>query len=423
MKKLLLKITDACRPALKKIFPASFLRAVKTKIYKNTFSDFSEVKLLPPQPDNFVRGVNLITNIRVDSGVGQGSRMAARSLCHSGEPFGIYNTGYPREESMTDTSCDAYLTEEIPYGVNLVYVNYQEYGEVFYHLGRSFFDRKYNIAFWVWELEEFPKVWTGCMDLVDEIWTPSEHSAAGMRKHTTKPVKVMPHAVTAPCDEEADRKWFGLPEDKFLYLAAYDSGSGMMRKNPQAVVESFQKAFSPTDKRVGLVIKISGKAHKDRELLEKTFAEYDNIYFIDKTLSRGQMNSLIRCADVYVSLHRAEGFGLVMAEAMLLGTPCIATNWSANVEFMGPDRACMVDYTLTQVPGEVELFGGEGRWADADTDCAAACMKRLLEDSSFYEKLRGAGQAYVREHLSPERIGERMGQRLREIYDEIGKEK
>ena len=93
-----------------------------------------------------------------------------------------------------------------------------------------------------------------------------------------------------------------------------------------------------------------------KKKIQNVLDGYTNVYLIEGTLNRDQVNSLTKCVDVVVSLHRAEGFGLVLAEAMLLGTPTIATNWSSNTEFMNKDVACMVDYKLITIERDIPPF-------------------------------------------------------------------
>ena len=319
---------------------------------------------------------------------------------------------------MTEHEFDAKFSDELPYDINLLHINAHEFTVSYMQLGKQVWDYRYNIAFWLWELEEFPAEWIDCISIVDEIWTPAEFVSNSIRKVTDKPVHTIPYHVTAPTDDKYDRAYFGLPEDKFLFLMMYDNGSMMERKNPLGTLEAFKRAFGKENDEVGLVIKISGNAKEDMEKICEFFDGYTNIYFMTEMLTKIEVNSLLRDVDVFVSLHRAEGFGLGMAEAMLNGTPCIATNWSANTEFMDEKSACMVDYQLIELTEDIGPFKAGNRWADADVAQAAEYMKRLYADKAFYDIIKNNALSHINEVLSEERITVMMRERVEAIRKE-----
>lgn len=410
-----IKITDALKPVLVRIIPLEYLsRAKKAYMNRNT-ARLKDVKIEPYQPGRYAKGVNLIGNIRADSGLGQSSRLVAAQLEASGIDFTIREHHISENFSMTDHSFDGQITEEIPYDVNLIHINAHEFTISYMQLGKQVWDYRYNIAFWLWELETFPQEWVDCISIVDEIWTPAEFVSSSLRKVTDKPVYTIPYHVTAPTDEKYDRDYFHLPKDKFLFLMMYDNGSMMERKNPLGTLEAFKQAFDKENTEVGLVIKIAGDADEDMEKIRQFFDGYTNIYFMTKTLSKVEVNSLVKDVDVFVSLHRAEGFGLVMAEAMLNGTPCIATNWSANTEFMTEDTSCLVDYKFIEIEKDIGPFKKGNRWADADILQAAGYMKSLYTDPELYDTIRNKAFSHIREVLGMERVTKLMTDRLEEI--------
>ena len=180
---------------------------------------------------------------------------------------------------MTEHEFDAKFSDELPYDINLLHINAHEFTVSYMQLGKQVWDYRYNIAFWLWELEEFPAEWVDCISIVDEIWTPAEFVSNSIRKVTDKPVHTIPYHVTAPTDDKYDRAYFGLPEDKFLFLMMYDNGSMMERKNPLGTLEAFKRAFGKENDEVGLVIKISGNAKEDMEKIREFFDGYTNIYY------------------------------------------------------------------------------------------------------------------------------------------------
>lgn len=416
--KLILDFAEKIRPVLIKIIPAKLLSAMKARVIDSGAKELSDIEFAPFDRNRFPDGVNLIGDIRADTGLGQSMRYVSGILDASGTDNLIYNYYVPPGVSMTDTSCDGKIEDEIRYNVNVFHINANELPVGFMNLGREMWDNHYNIGHWVWELEEFPEEWIPSFNLVDEIWTPTDFVRKTLQKYTDKPVYTLPFPVKAKKDASMDRAYFGLPEDKFLFMMMFDVGSGMARKNPHAVIESFKKAFDKNNDEVALVIKLtkSDKSAKDIEYIKGLLDGYDNIVFICENLSRVEVDSLIACTDVYVSLHRAEGFGLVMAEAMMVGTPVIATNWSGNTEFMNEDSACMVDYRLVELEKNAPPFKKGYHWAEADTDQAAGYMKRLVEDREYYDIMKNNALEYVHKQLNMERSAGIVRDRLNAIY-------
>ena len=291
-------------------------------------------------------------------------------------------------------------------------------------LGKDVWDYRYNIGYWAWELETFPEEWLPAFKLVDEVWTPSDFVTNTLKKYTDKPVVTVPHCIEPVASAQYGRKHFNLPEDKFLFLIMFNSGSVMERKNPLAAIKAFKQAFLKDEatknkyKDVGLVIKISESelSADDEKIISSIVDKEDNIYFMCGQINKTEVNSLLKDVDVYVSLHRSEGFGLVMAEAMYLGTPVIATAWSGNTEFMNDDTACMVGYDMIELDKDYDVFKKGNVWADAHIDEAADYMVRLYEDKEYYNTKAVNGQAYAREHLAYKRSADIVSERLRQIH-------
>ena len=390
-----------------------FLRKIKEDMIDRRISDYL-LRKIPYQAERFPQGVNLIGGIRAEMGLGQSCRLVARQLEQSSFDFAVINVNFSGELRENDSTYDKYIVEKLPYRINIFHVNPHELGKLI--LKRSdLFDGHYNIAFWLWELEEFPTEWVKYCALFDEIWTPSEFAGRGIREKTSVPVKTVPYSVLAPWDEAFGRKELGLPEEKFLYLIMYDANSTSGRKNPKGAISAYKKAFPKENDRCGLMIKINNAKEQDLEELRKELSGYHNTYFITDILKKEQVNSLIRCADVFVSLHRSEGFGLVMAEAMLLGTPVVATNWSSNTEFMSEDACCMVPYKLIESDHTEGFYKKGCIWADPDLDVAAKYMYRLWVDPDFYHEKSDKGKQCVEERLNEEKILSLWNQLLGEL--------
>lgn len=417
--KYILHITNILKPVLLKIFPHKLLRKLKGKMISDSFGKLEEMNILPYEAGHYQKGINLIGNIRAETGLGQSCRLVASALEHTRIPLNIYQYTQLGTQKTGDVSWNDKISDSLPYDVNLIHINPHELGITYLQMDKSVWDYRYNIAYWLWELEEFPDEWTPCFHCLDEIWAPSEFICSAIRKKTSLPVKCMPYHVNAVISREYSRSDFQLPEDKFLFLMMYDHSSGMERKNPLGVLKAFKKAFEKENDKVGLVIKINNPTKEDEKSIAAYLEGYTNVYLIKETLNRDQINSLIKCADVLVSLHRAEGFGLVLAEAMLLGTPTIATNWSSNTEFMNSEAACMVDYKMKVIEKDMPPFKAGNRWADPDLLQAAGYMRKLYEDKEFYQKISEKAKMHVEKALGMERAAGLMRERLDEIRQVI----
>ncbi len=422
--KILLNAGEALRPALTKIIPMKMLSRIKAGVINNAADKLSADAIIKYEHGYYKEGANVIGNVKGDNGLGQSIRIMCRLLDENNEEHVIKDFFVPPGGSRTNDTYDDRLTDKLPYDVNIIHVNASEMMVAYVSMGKQVWDYRYNIGYWAWELETFPEEWIPAFKLVDEIWTPSDFVTNTLKKYTDKPVITVPHCVAPKAEPTYDRKHFGLPEDKFLFLVMYNSGSVMERKNPLAAIKAFKEAFCKDEEtkkkyqNAGLVIKVaeSELSADDESIINSVIDKDDNIYYMCGHVNKKEVNSLLADVDVYVSLHRSEGFGLVMAEAMYLGTPVIATNWSGNTEFMNNDTACMVGYDLIELDKDYDVFKKGNVWADAHVDEAADYMKRLYEDNVFYNKIASNGQSFAKEHLAYKRSADIVSERLKAIH-------
>lgn len=380
------------------------------QVYTKLF--FSGVR----QRDTGVFGVNLIGHIRGDFGLGESCRLVAGALRESGIPFSIYNVPLDGPAKETDTEWSDWESSDLKYNVNLIHINPNVLSNVIWGLNFRKLRGGYNIAYWLWELPEFPAEWRYTFELFDEIWTPAEFISQTLRKETEKPVFTMPYGLREPkTGAEYGRTHFGLPEDKFLLLMSYDGNSVSARKNPEGSIRAYRSAFSPEEGGVGLVIKATHEKAAELERLSSLLAGYPNVYILTESYGKEEFNSLLRCVDVYISLHRAEGFGLVMAEAMLLGTSVIATNWSANTEFMDRSVACMVDAEVVPLEKDYPPYHAGDHWAQPDEAQAAEWMRKLYRDRRLRDSLTAKAKAHLASEFSPKKAARMMEKRLLEL--------
>lgn len=361
-------------------------------------------------------GVNLVGHARGDFGLGESCRLVAGALTAAGVPLSVRNVYLNGPAAETNTEYAALESEDLPYGVDLIHINPNKLSAAVWSLDPKKLRTRRNIAYWLWELPEFPPEWMYAFDLFDEIWTPSRFISGTLQRYTGKPVYTMPYGLRPPkTAADCGRARFGLPEDVFLFLLSYDGNSVSARKNPEGAIRAFRQAFSPADQGVGLVIKATHENAEGLRQIREQLRGYPNIFVLTESYPKEVFNSLVACADAYVSLHRAEGFGLVMAEAMLLGTPVIATAWSANTEFMDGATACMVDAKVVELERDCPPYHAGDHWAQPDEAQAAAHMRRLYEDAAFRTGLAAAAKARLTAELSPQKAGQTMKQRLLEL--------
>jgi glycosyltransferase involved in cell wall biosynthesis len=213
------------------------------------------------------------------------------------------------------------------------------------------------------------------------------------------------------------QKELGLPEDRFLFLAMFDTKSVLERKNPLGVLRAFKRAFAQDDASVGLVLKLNNPDYEQpvlRELREE-LAGSENVFLIDRLLTRDELTSLIGACDCFVSLHRSEGFGLGPAEAMSLGKPAIVTNWSGNTDYMTADNCIAIDYELVQLGRDYGPYKAHQRWAEPDLEQAAHWMKRVVAQPELARQIGLRGQQTIQSEFSPDAVGKIIQARLREI--------
>lgn len=294
----------------------------------------------------------------------------------------------------------------------VIFLNPHELVQLVAMVGAQPFQGRFCIGVWFWELEQAPRSWRPAMGYVDEVWAGSHFVAEAVSRRAPAglPVRVLPCPVGRR-EATPDRAAFGLPEDKVVVLTAFDVRSGFNRKNPMAAVRAFRLAN--TDGKAVMVCKATGvegapesMAALEAEIGEAKMGGSWDVRLMTDWLTSAEMSALIASADILLSLHRSEGFGLLPAQAMALGKAVVATGWSANLDFMTSGNSGLVDYTLVPVEDSQGLYHG-GRWADPDIRDAAAKLEILIGDPARRQQLGAQAAKDIATALDPLVIGGR----------------
>lgn len=198
-----------------------------------------------------------------------------------------------------------------------------------------------------------------------------------------KPLYVVPHFVSAAVPRQRHK------DSPFRVVVMADSRSSFSRKNPAGALAAFRMAFG-TSLSAKLTLKLTGVAREIIDL-EKSLGDLlgANVDLEKDFLTPAALATLYRRADVLLSLHRAEGFGLTMLEAMAFGMPVVATGWSGNLEFMDASNSRLVPYQLIPVEDASTVYR-QSVWADPDVPAAAAALRHLATSPNEYARLSAA---------------------------------
>ena len=304
------------------------------------------------------------------------------------------------------------------YPVTIVHVQPTPFFDAAYHRAHlaERVPRSYRIGYWYWEFDTMPEDWRAQAAQVEEVWTATEFIAKGLREKLSIPVRTMFPGVRLAPYELRPKSHFGLDPLAFTFLFTFHMVSVMERKNPGGLVRAFRHAFGE-DSGVQLALKTSfGDRHPQQlQSLRRTIGEARNIVLIDDVYSPDEVLSLMGACDAYVSLHRSEGLGLTIAEAMLMGKPAIATGFSGNMDFMDCTNSLPVDYTLVPLGVDIPPYDASFHWAEPSEEHAAQLMRRVYDNQAWARELGARAKASAEANLSLEAAGRRIAARLEEI--------
>jgi glycosyltransferase involved in cell wall biosynthesis len=337
-------------------------------------------------------GVTIAGLFSSSSEMGEGARLCADALEADGVPVVRFDLGPLL--GMSVTSLQSPWQYPLRDGPLIVHLKPPLFRKGLHLLGRSPLRHRPVIAYWAWELERVPADWCRAAHGATEIWTPSCFAASALRHSVRVPVLVVPHPVPRASARSA-RAILGWPAATCVFLNFLNVHSNLARKNPEATIAAYARAFPLPRTDVLLVLKLDGVA-TDPAAIPRLAAQIAAcacpVRLMTDALDKATHDTLIASADVIVSLHRSEGFGLMLAEGMVAGRTVVATGWSGNLEFMSPDKAVLISANLSPVADPQGFYDPSLRWADPDVDEAARWMEVLAENHFLRAQLGAAAR-------------------------------
>lgn len=357
-------------------------------------------------------------------GLGQALRANLQAAASAGIDFSIF----PFKKNIENRRIAPFMKErydtENTYDINIIQVATDQIPYIIDEIGQKSLEKSYNILCTYWELSKTPREWKELLENIHEIWAPTKFIAESFSKIFEKKITIMPPAINFIAQRTVDKSKFNMKNDNFYFIFSFDYYSSPYRKNPLGVLEAFEKAFPLKTEPVGLIIKSTGTASTASEInatIHAACQRDERIIHLDKNLSRNEMEDLLLAVDVYVSLHRAEGFGLGMAEALAIGKIVIGTDYSGSTDFLSLETGYPVPYKLRPVaPHEYPWAIGQV-WAEPDLNVAAGLMQSVFELRNTRNLKSISGKNFVRNKYGIKIVGVRMRDRIKEIRKDINK--
>jgi GT2 family glycosyltransferase/glycosyltransferase involved in cell wall biosynthesis len=359
-------------------------------------------------------GLNVIGHFAYPSGL----RVSIEALVEGAQGAGVQTSLRDLKTDRKDDPLHADFQGFEDFETTLIHVQPEPFFDKVYSRSDLFerLPRTYRIGYWYWEFDVIPDSWLSHIDEVDEIWVATEFVARGLRAKVSKPVHTIFPGVKLGSFDRRTRAHFGLETAPYTFLFTFHMMSVMERKNPLGLIRAFASAFKP-EESVQLVLKTSfAERHPEQfKALKDAAASAGNVKIINEVYSPGDVLALMDVCDAYVSLHRSEGLGLTMAEAMLMGKPVIATDFSGNVDFMNESNSLPVRHEIVKLGKAIPPYEANFEWAQPSESHAAELMRRVYDDQAWAAELGEKGRASAEAALSLEVAGAKVAQRLNEI--------
>ncbi len=363
-----------------------------------------------------VRGINIAGYLRDESGWGAAGRGYIRALRALDIPIALNDLSAMSSNRSEDHTLGQFDRDN-PHDVNLICVDASQHFAFLSRVQPQYFRDRYNIGAWAWELPHFPENWFDRFAYYDEIWTTTSFVANALAPIAPIPVVRIPPVLTQSIQGSGERarKRLGIRSDEYVYLFLFDFHSHIERKNPLGLIDAFQLAFAPSDS-VRIVIKcVNADADPAGWTALNARAVGHPISIYDGYWNGEELRDFMAMCDAYVSLHRSEGTGLTITDAMALGKPVIATGWSGNMDFMNVANSYPLRYELVKIKETVGPYRAGETWAEPSVEHAAQLMRHVFEKRDDARSRGKRAQQDIESKFSEAQIAHLIQERLSAI--------
>jgi glycosyltransferase involved in cell wall biosynthesis len=361
-------------------------------------------RVIPRSRRAFVPGlpVEVAGYLSMTAGVGESARLCADALAKADIPLRLADVSTSPAEKR-DVEWTPPRIAEAAAATRILHLNPPMLPRAILKLGVGNFARSFNIGYWAWELEIVPAEWQHALRYMNAVFVPSEFTRKAIAPHTNIPVITVPHPVSEKPAAPGVRAQFGIADDAFLVSTIFSAGSSINRKNPEAVLKAFRQ-FAADHPKAFLLMKASGDPTRDTRLraLLASASEIGNVRILTENLPSSAIAGIIGQSNAYISLHRSEGFGLTVAEAILSGTPVVSTGWSGTADFCDPHNTWNTDYALIPVVDSHPEFAvlKNAHWADPSPDHAARQLGEIADGPEIAAEKAVKARDFLRRYLA-----------------------
>jgi len=355
-------------------------------------------------------GINIYGYHTTESGMGESARTLTKTIQKTTIPHVLNNdtSTNSRQQANLQPNMQTYNK----YDHNIIVVNGDRFKKTINELGKAYFTQRTTIAYWTWELNTLPKTWPANHPVIDAFWVPSTFVQQTLQKKTTKPIQVIPHSISSSQKKVVSKR----KQKPFTFLFMFDFYSYVERKNPFAVIDAFKQAFDKQEP-VQLIIKCINETYNIKAFLQlQEAAKQHSIIILNTYLSKPEVEELIQTCDCYVSLHRSEGFGLTIAEAMACEKPVIVTAYSGNMDFCNEKNSYLVGGTLKTIKKNYGPYTKGNVWAEPNCKVAATYMRQVYENKKEAKEKAKQARKTITRHHSPKTVASIVQKQLKQLH-------